>query len=108
VQILLVVRVLVMVPVVRGPPQGTPLSRAGPQNRKRELCRPAGFEGFVGEIAMVEARDREHPYQEKRNGKNHCESTDAGVKCQQTGKVESDEGQDSYPVKGSGVRIQVI
>ena len=107
-QILLVVRVLVMVPVVRGPPQGTPLSRAGPQNGKCELRRPAGFEGFVGEIAMVEARDREHPYQEKRNGKNHCESTDAGVKCQQTGKVESDEGQDSYPVKGSGVRIQVI
>ena len=69
VQILLIVRVLVMVPVVRGPPQGTPLSRAGPQNRKRELCRPAGFEGFVGEIAMVEARDREHPYQEERNGK---------------------------------------
>ena len=99
---------LVMVPVVRRPPERTALRGAGAQNGKHKLRGPAGFEGFVGKVAVIEAGNREHPNQEKSKGKHHREGACAGHQNQETGQVQCNKREYPYPVKGSGRGIQVI
>ena len=53
---------LVMVAMVRCPPQGPALHAGSTYQRKRELHRPRGTESAVREIAVIERRDSEHAH----------------------------------------------
>lgn len=53
VEVFWIIRVLVMVPVMSGPPKRTSLSRACAKNRKEELSFTAGFKCFMGEVPVI-------------------------------------------------------
>jgi hypothetical protein len=65
VQVFRIIGVLVMVPVVSGPPQWASLGRTGAQYREHELGSATGLECLVGKVAMIEASDGKHPDDEK-------------------------------------------
>jgi hypothetical protein len=59
------VRMLVVMPMMRRPPERS-LLRSGPsQESQRKLSQAGRFEGSVGEIPMKSARDPEFPQEEK-------------------------------------------
>tara|TARA_B100000749_G_scaffold216547_1_gene171434 strand:+ start:1555 stop:1854 length:300 start_codon:yes stop_codon:yes gene_type:complete len=79
-----IIGVLVMVSVMRCPPQGATLGSAGAQNSEDELGRATGLERFVGKVPVIESCNREHPHQEKRKRKPDGECACPRVKRQQT------------------------
>jgi len=75
VKILRIIRVLMMVPVVRGPPKRAALSRTGTKDRKHELPEAVGLERFVGKITMVETGNSKHPRKKEGDCEAYCERT---------------------------------
>jgi len=51
--VILLVSAAVMVPMMRGPPQGSPLNSQGSRYSEQELKKPAGSKSTVGKISMV-------------------------------------------------------
>jgi hypothetical protein len=99
---------LMVVAMVRRPPQRTALRGAGTQHAKQELRRAAGFKGLVGEIPVVKSRDRKHADHEEGKGEHQGKGTNACKKGQETRQVQTNKGQHSQHVKGSGTGVQVI
>ena len=65
--VLLRIRMQMMVPVFRGPPQNTLLGAALSEERKDELKEPARRIGPVREIPMISRPDPEHAQPVQRN-----------------------------------------
>ena len=107
-QIQFLVRMLMMVAVMRRPPQGAALGGAGTQHCEYKLGRTAGLEGFVGKITVIETRYCKHAHHEERNRKPDGESAHAGVKGQQTGQVQRDKRDYPQNIEGSRGSVDVI
>jgi hypothetical protein len=88
VEVLDIIGMLMMMPVVSGPPQWSPLGSAGAKNGENELGRAAGLEGLVCKVTMVESSDREHAHQEECDRKTDGEGANAGIERQQTRQVK--------------------
>ena len=67
VRVRLLVRVLVVVPVVRRPPERAALDGRGAERAKQELHEPRGLEAPMREVAVVKPSDGEHPHEVERN-----------------------------------------
>ena len=65
--ILLLIRVAVMMPMMGRPPEWASLHGRIAQSPKNKLPEPVGFESFMRKIAVVEACDGEHADQVKQD-----------------------------------------
>ncbi len=99
------IRVLVVVAVVRGPPQRPALHRGRAQHREGELHRPRGLEGLVGEIPVVEPGDREHARRVQPHRGPEREPRKPDPEHRQAGQVQRNEGQHAQPVDTVGIAV---
>lgn len=81
-QVFRIIRVLVMMAVVSGPPQWAPLGRTGTQHGEHELGGATGLECLVGKVTMIEASDGKHPDDEKGCGEHDGKRADTSEKCE--------------------------
>ncbi len=84
--------------VVRGPPEWAALHGGGTDQGKQELDRSRGAKRLVGEIAVIEAGNREHSEQIEAEGDRHGDRTDTHPEYGQTGEVHGDKGNGPEPV----------
>lgn len=97
VSVLLLIGVPVVMAVVRRPPQGAALDRTGAEKGKNELPKARGLEGPMGKVAMIEARNGEHPQKIQGNGHGERERAPAYPQDPETHYVHRDKGQAMEP-----------
>ena len=71
VRVLRLVRILVVIAMMRGPPDGPALHGRGAEHAEQELPDARGLERLVREVAVVEAGDREHADEIQRDAHDH-------------------------------------
>ena len=59
--VVFIVAMAVMMTVMIGPPQGSPLHGGAAPNGEQKLADPGGAVGLVGKVAMVNTGHRKHP-----------------------------------------------
>ena len=92
---------LMMMPVVRGPPQRTSLRGTGAQYREDELPGAVGFEGLVGEVAVIKPGYGKHAQEEETCCEHQGKGTNAGEERQQTGEVQEDKRYHTDHIKSA-------
>ncbi len=97
------VGVLVMVAVMRGPPDGPALHGRGAEHAEQELRNARSLERLVREIAVIETGDGEHAHEIQRHAHENGHRAHAHHESEQTGRVHQDERQRAYPVDAVGV-----
>ena len=93
------VRVLVVMPVGGGPPEGTTLDREIPPAGEDELHETRGLEGAMREIPMVETGDGEHAEDIQKCRDGHSGPAPAGPDDPQAADVQENEGQGAAPLE---------
>jgi hypothetical protein len=97
-----------VIAMMRGPPDRAALHGRGADHAEQELRHARGLEGLVGEIAVVEAGDREHPQEVERHANDEGDRAHAHHEHEQAGRVHQDERQRAQPVDAvSGGMIRV-
>ena len=96
--IFLFVRVLVVVTVGAGPPEGASLDGESGPDGHHELEGAGRGVGLVGEVTVEEARDGEHPEEVEADGRTHGDRADADPDDPETGQMEDDEGNGTGPI----------
>ena len=91
-----------VMPVMRRPPDRAALDGGGSKHRERELHAARGLERAVGEVAVVEARDREHAQHVQANRRGHGHGAHADPDDAEAGEVHSSEWHDPCPVHAIG------
>ena len=107
-QVLLIVRMLVMVPVMGGPPKRASLGRAGAKNAKKKLRNTAGLKRFMGKVSVVEASNGEHAHGEKADCKDDGKGTGASDDDQQTGQMKCYKGNHPEKIESPRACVEVI
>ena len=96
--VVLAVRVRVVMPVMRRPPQRPALHGRGAQQREHELRGARGAEGAMGKVPVIERRDREHADQEQRGRDGDRRGTRSGREGAEAGDMYRHERQHARPV----------
>ncbi len=91
-QVFVGVRILVMVPVMGGPPQHALLRRTGGHQRDDELKRAAGLVRAMREIAVIAGGHEEHAHVVQRQADSHILPRKRQEKGSQTGHVHGHHG----------------
>ncbi len=92
------VGMLVMMPVMIGPPEGAALHRGGAEEGEEELADPRGAVGLVREVPVVDAGDREHADEVQGDGRPDREGTGSGPDCAQAAQVQDDKRDATDPI----------
>ena len=98
VDVLGLIRVAVVVPVVRAPPEGTLLRGHAAAERQHELHDAARLEGPVREVAVIARSDKEHLQREERGAEQHVEARDAGPDRSEGKDMNENERRAREPV----------
>src|ERR1700742_260109 len=83
--------VLMMVPMMRCPPQRTLLHGGTTDPRQHELKPAAGFVTAMRKVTMVRPGDTEHANHVHGQAKTGCLPTDAGPEGSEAGEMNSQE-----------------
>ena len=98
VRVLGIIRVLVMVAMMIGPPERPALHRgAGPQ-REEKLAGARGGEGFVREVTVMDARHREHADEIKRDRRPGGKGAHAHPQHAEAADMEDDKRHHAHPI----------
>ena len=94
-----------MVPVVRGPPDRSPLGGTGSENRAQKLNDSRSAKSTVREVTVVEACDAKHSDKVKQDTKSDGDGTDPDPIKGNQGQVTEPEWTRSQPVDMPGVLV---
>ena len=84
--------------MVCGPPEWSAMGGTGAHQREGKLSDPGSAECPVGEVAMIESRDREHPDYVKTNRDQDRSPRPSNPNNAQADEVNSNERDDAKPV----------
>ena len=103
VRVLRLVRMLVMVAVVIGPPKRPSLDGSASKKGEQELAEARGMVGLVGEIAVQDARDGEHAHEVQRHCQADGEEAGAAPNDAEASEVEDNERDTANPIHPVGL-----
>jgi hypothetical protein len=92
------VRVLVMMPVMTGPPERALLNRQCAADRHQKLHRAAHLVGAMGEVPVVDAGDEEHARAVEAEAQQHVPARDARPDGRQRDQVNGQERKVAQPL----------
>ena len=104
VSVLGIVGVLVVMEMMVRPPERAALHGRGGPEREEELADAGGAVGLVGEIAVVDAGNGEHPQKIEGNGGPNGEGAPAHPDHSEARQVENDERHHAHEVDLVGFR----
>jgi len=89
--ILLMIRMLVMVPVSRCPPERSALDGSIPPHREDKLHEPRSAKGAMGKIPVVEAGNRKHASHVEKRREGHRRPAPAHKKYGETAQMKEEK-----------------
>src|SRR5687768_2345873 len=89
---------LMVMPVMIRPPERAALHRRCAPEREQKLPESRGAVGLVGEVAVIDSRDGEHPQKIERDRGPHRHRADTDPKSPEAPSMQNKEGNAAHPI----------